>query len=143
MERIQLKAASYLFLIRDNKILLSRRYNTTWNDGNYSVPAGHIEADETFTQAMTREAFEEIDIVLQKENLEVVHVMHRLPVSYVDIFFVADNYQGEIKNKEPNKCDNLEWFPLDGLPPNMVLSVKSAIEHYIKGEKYSEFLIKE
>lgn len=141
MTRIQLTAAAYLLLVKEDRILLLRRYNTGWNDGNYSVPAGHIESGETFSQAMVREAYEEIGIRIESKDLKVVHVMHRLPVSYIDIFFVAKDFQGDIQNKESEKCDDLRWFPLNETPANMVPSVKSAIDLYVKGETYSEFLI--
>ncbi|MEZ4200012.1 MAG: hypothetical protein R3B69_00180 [Candidatus Paceibacterota bacterium] len=39
--------AAYLFLIQENKILLHRRCNTGFKDGEYGVPAGHLEGSET------------------------------------------------------------------------------------------------
>jgi 8-oxo-dGTP pyrophosphatase MutT (NUDIX family) len=141
MERLKLKVAVYLLLIKDNKILLLRRYNTGWNDGNYSLPAGHLDPNETVTNALLRESFEEIGVTLSSENIKLVHTMHRIASSYIDLFFVAEKWNGEITNVEPNKCDDLKWFDLCDLPPNMVLSVKSAIEKYKAGELFSDFLI--
>jgi len=61
-EKFKLIPTSHLILIKDNKILLLRRFNTGYEDGNYSVVAGHLEGNETFIQAMVREAKEEADI---------------------------------------------------------------------------------
>lgn len=39
MERFKLVVAVHLILIKNGKILLLRRYNTGYEDGNYSVVA--------------------------------------------------------------------------------------------------------
>ena len=36
--------AVHLFLIREKSVLLARRFNTGYCDGNWSVPAGHVES---------------------------------------------------------------------------------------------------
>ena len=47
MERSELVPESHLLLIRDHRILLLRRRNTDYEDGKYSVIAGHMENGET------------------------------------------------------------------------------------------------
>lgn len=69
--------ASYLILMKDNKILLQRRFNTDYKDGEYGIPSGHVEKNESFTKALIREMKEEIGIILKPKDLKVVHVMHR------------------------------------------------------------------
>ncbi len=135
--------ASYLFLIRDNEILLLRRYNTGYEDGNYSVIAGHVDKGESFTEAIIREAKEEANITLKKDDLKVVHIMHRNSKTTknnerVDTFFVAENWSGELKNVEPNKCDDLSWFEIDKLPQNIIPYIKQAIEESLDNNFYSE-----
>jgi len=76
-KRFKVIPTVYLLLINDNKIVLSRRYNTGFHDGEYSFPAGHLEGNETLTQAMVREAKEEIGVEISPEDLKLVHVMHR------------------------------------------------------------------
>ncbi len=133
--------SSYLFLITDGKILLQRRANTGFEDGNYGVPAGHLDGNETATEGCIREIREEIGVILNQEDLSVVHVMHRKAETdeRIDFFFTATSYEGEIINAEPNKCDDLSWFLLDDLPVNTIDYVKSAIEHYKNGVTYSEY----
>ena len=133
-------SAVHLFLVRNGKILLSRRFNTGYEDGNFSVPAGHIDGNETVTGAMIREAKEEIGIDIGEGGLKMVHVMHRKSdEERIDFFFEATEWQGEPKVNEPNKCDNLSWFPIDGLPENTIPYVRLAIENYKNRVLFSEF----
>jgi 8-oxo-dGTP diphosphatase len=135
--------AVYLFLRKDNEVLLLRRANTGYQDGKYSVPAGHIEGGELATAAMHREAKEEVGITVQTSDLKFVHVTHRLNDSReqerVDFFFEALKWQGEVTNVEPNKCDDLTWFPIDNLPDDIIPHVRLVLEKVLKGEHYSEY----
>ncbi len=140
-ERFKPYCAVHLFLIKFNEILLLRRANTGYEDGNYSVPAGHIDGNESVKNAMCREAFEEACIVLKPENLSLAHVMHRnAPDGYefIDFFFFADTWEGEIKIGEIDKCDELAWFNIITLPSNTIPYVKTAISHYLNKQIFSE-----
>lgn len=127
MGRHQLIPAVYLALIRNNKILLLRRFNTGYEDGNYMTVAGHLEPNESFIEAMVREAKEEADIDIKEADLEIVHVLERPSLSRLDIYLTASAYSGEAKNLEPDKCDQLEWFDIDHLPDNTIPCVRQAI----------------
>src|SRR3989344_4788840 len=61
-ERYKIIPEVFLFLVVDGKILLSRRFQTGWEDGNYGLPAGHGEDGETMREGVRREAREEIGI---------------------------------------------------------------------------------
>ncbi|BFI74830.1 NUDIX domain-containing protein [Sulfurisphaera ohwakuensis] len=131
----------HLFLLKENKILLQLRNNTGYMDGWWSVIAGHVEARESATNAMIREAMEEAGIELNREDLTLIHVMHRFEnQERVDFFFKAIKWRGEPMVKEPNKAKAMEWFELNKLPKNIVPYVRQAIElGLIKGQIYSEF----
>ena len=142
-ERYKLKVTVYLVLQKEGKVLLSRRYNTGWGDGKYGLPSGHLEVNETIVEAMIRESSEEIGIIVAKENLHFTLTMHRPLVSYMDLFFTCKTWDGKISNKEPNKCDDLQWFDLNNPPENMVLSVKSALSGIQNGNNFIEFTTEE
>jgi len=135
--------ASYLVLIKDNKVLLSQRANTSYHDGEYSVIAGHVEKGETFTDAVLREAQEEAGIILNRNKIKVGHVQHRKSDSdgseRIHTYFVATEWEGEIKNNESHKCSDLSWFDLNNLPKNMVDCVRFSIENIRNNIFYSEF----
>jgi 8-oxo-dGTP diphosphatase len=138
--RSRFPVAVHLFFLRDEQILLLRRFNTGYEDGNYSVVAGHVDAGETVTQAAIREANEEVGVVLEPADLQIVHVMNRKSKDErVDFFIAITHWEGEVINNEPNKCDEVSWVPIDSLPANTIPYVKHAIENYQAGVYYSEF----
>jgi 8-oxo-dGTP pyrophosphatase MutT (NUDIX family) len=47
MTRFKLVPEAHLFLLYGDRILLLRRRNTGYEDGSYSVVAGHMEDSET------------------------------------------------------------------------------------------------
>jgi len=122
-DRFKIVPASYLVLMKDKQILMMRRFNTGFQDGRYSLVSGHLDGNETFKQCMIREAKEEAGIDIKEEDMEIVHAMHRREMSNpveirerMDIFIKVEKWQGEIKNMEPQKCDDLSWFPPNNLP---------------------------
>ncbi|MFA5250331.1 MAG: NUDIX domain-containing protein [Parachlamydiales bacterium] len=132
--------ASYLILLKGQKTLLLQRANTGYEDGKYSLIAGHVEDGESFSATIIREAWEEAGVALKKEDLAVVHIMHRKSADSqrVDVFFFARKWEGEPSNKEPAKCASLDWFPLKELPENTIAYVKEALELMQKQVFYSE-----
>jgi ADP-ribose pyrophosphatase YjhB (NUDIX family) len=139
-ERFKMIASGYLLLVRNGKILLSRRFQTGYMDGSYSFPAGHIEDNESLTTGTSREICEEIGIDVKPTDLKLVHVMHRKSNDIrMDFFFTTEKAGLVPKNMEPNKCDDLSWFPINNLPTNTIPYIRTAIENYQKHIFYSEF----
>jgi 8-oxo-dGTP diphosphatase len=144
-ERFKLIPAVYLILHQDDEVLLLRRANTGYQDGMFSVIAGHLDGDELARDGLTREAKEEADIVIKPKNLKLAHTAHRLRRNEIgqeriDLFFEATKWQGEIKNAEPDKCDDLSWYPLSNLPANMVPFVRLVLADIADGVSYSEYI---
>ncbi len=135
--------AVYLFLRKDNDVLLLKRVNTGYQDGKYGVVSGHVDGGELATDAMRREAKEEAGISIKTDDLRFVHVTHRLNDSLdqerVDFFFEAWNWEGDITNLEPEKCDDLSWFAIDKLPENIIPHVRLVLEKELNHQYYSEY----
>ena len=142
MTRHTLVAAVHLVLRREDKVLLLRRYRTGWEDGKYSVVAGHLDGDESVVAAMVREAREEAGLTLDARSLRFVHVMHRKRPDgqeAVDFFFSCSEWEGYPQNMEPHKCDDLSWFSESALPGNMVPYVRHALHSIREGHTLSVF----
>lgn len=134
--------AVYLVLIKNGKTLLSRRFNTGWMDGKYSLIAGHIDGKESVFGAMIREAFEEAGIKVLKSDVKPLKVLHRMSddgMEYMDFFFIAERWEREPIIKEPDKCDDMGWFPVNNLPDNTLPYVRYVIENFEDGVSFVEF----
>jgi 8-oxo-dGTP diphosphatase len=133
-QRFKAAVAVHLFLVRGHQVLLLRRQNTGYQDGNYSVVAGHLDGGEQVRAAAIREAREEAGIEIAPADLSVVGVMHRTDMDErIDFFVTADKWSGEIVNAEPEKCSELAWYDLNALPENVIPYVRRALQNYRDG----------
>lgn len=139
--RYQLCVAVHLVLIKNGEALLLLRKNTGYEDGKYSVVAGHLEQGETVTQAMIRESYEEAGISIQEKDLKASCVMHRNSPNResIDYFFECSEWNGDILNKEPHKCEELKFFTYDDLPSNIIPYIKLGISNTLNQNAFAEF----
>ncbi|MER5970015.1 methyltransferase domain-containing protein [Streptomyces sp. NPDC002055] len=132
----------HLVLRREGQVLLSRRANTGYADGLWHAPSGHVEDGEDVREAMIREAREETGLDLRPEDLRVALVMqHRAPRADARprtgwFFEVTYGAGGEPVNREPEKCSQLDWFPLDALPDDMVAYCRAGLDAYRAGDRF-------
>ena len=102
-ERFQNGIVADLLMIKNEdgkkKILLSKRKNTGYKDGEYELPGGHLEENEDLYEAMIREAKEELGISLKRENLKIVHIMHHYTGKRMNfILETEDKYIKQYRN---------------------------------------------
>jgi ADP-ribose pyrophosphatase YjhB (NUDIX family) len=140
-ERFKMIAFVSLILRRGSEVLLIRRFNTGSEDGMYSCAGGGVDENEPVTQALVREAHEELGINIKKENLKVVHIVHRKNTKGVEtIGFVIEacKWEGEPCNMEPHKCDDLQWFDINKLPDNCHPAFKHVVSMLEQQKFFSE-----
>ena len=132
-ERFKVIPAVFIIMEREYKIFLMLRKNTGYMDGMYGLPSGHVEAGESLTHAIIREAREEAGVTLDQKRLKLCHVMyqakHDETGERANFFFTAEVWGGEPENCEPQKCGGVGWFPIDSLPPNIIPYIKTALAH--------------
>jgi len=123
-----------LLIVSRGQILLGRRCGTGFADGQYSVPAGHLELGESVVLAATREAKEELNVNVDPDDMRFVQVMHNsYGIGRLAFFFEVERWEGDIVNMEPHKCDDLRWFSTGDLPANIVPYIREAVGHYLSG----------
>lgn len=139
-QRATFPTTVHLFFFREDQILLLRRFNTGFRDGEYSVPAGHLDGDETVMAAAAREAQEEVGVQIEAEHLIFSSVMHRREgEERVDFFVRVPTWPGEPFNNEPDKCDDVRWAAINSLPENTIPYVRRALQNHLDGIKFDEF----
>lgn len=99
------------------EILLMHRKNANGHgDGEWSLPGGKLEENETFEQCVRRELDEETGIEIGKK----IHKMGfsedfwpKLNLHYVTLYFFAVAESAQFTNKEPDKCSEMKWVRLN------------------------------
>lgn len=130
----------HLLFFRQDQVLLIRRFNTGYADGQYSVPAGHLDGGETVIAAAAREGLEETGVRIDATDVSFSSVMHRRDGDErVDFFVHIRHWQGEPVNTEPDKCDELRWVHVNELPDTIIPYVRTAIQNHRDGIKFYEF----
>ena len=118
-ERFKIQVSVVLILEQNNQFLLGQRCNTNWRSGYYCLIGGGLEEGESLTQAMIREAREEIGVEINPADLRFERTLHIQNMNLVCIVFTANTWNGEPTIQEPHKCSDLRWFCLDNLPENI------------------------
>lgn len=138
--RARFPVTVHLLFFQGNQILLLRRFNTGFRDGEYSVPAGHLDGNETVMAAAAREAEEEVGVQIEAGEMAFSSVMHRNEGDErVDFFVHVYKWRGEPVNAEIDKCDELRWTDVNDLPGNIIPYVKKAIQNHHRGIIFDEF----
>ena len=120
------------------RALFGLRQNTSIGDGAYHLPAGHVEEGESVLQSVIAEAEEELGITIDPRDVEFAHVMHSaLAGGRASFIFRVRRWKGIPSNREPHKCKELRWFPLNALPANMISGFREALGHVAAGNPFS------
>jgi len=117
----------------DNEVLLLKRASKLKDEpGEWARPGGRVEFCEKAEDAVIRETKEELGI-----DIEVLHFMDMTQVINKDRHWIALGYlarhvNGTVKNLEPQKHQDVRWFPIDKVPKNLTVYTKKAIDVYRK-----------
>ena len=88
------KSAVFLFFTKGKKVLLQKRMNTGFMDGYYDATvSGHIEANESITQAALRETREEIGLEIPSSALNFYTTLHaHMTISIFTSKLISKNF---------------------------------------------------
>jgi 8-oxo-dGTP pyrophosphatase MutT (NUDIX family) len=128
-------------LQKNEKILFLLRKNTPFFSDYYGLIGGKVEDDESITNALIREIYEEIGITITKDDTHFVHCLsfkNEQGKAILAVVFKINSWTSSIINKEPDKCADLAWFSSDNLPQNIIPRHHHIMEMVQQGILYSE-----
>lgn len=141
-ERVKFNATVNFVVEKDGKFLLFYRTDGYFKDGWWVLPGGHIEAFETATAAVVREAKEELDIDIEPKDVSFAHVVHNLvgENKRMDFYFKIKDFKGEIKNMEPDRCFEMGFFSQTMMPltEKIAPTTLQALQNIWNAVPYSE-----
>lgn len=122
----------------EGKILVGKRKGS--HAQTYSIPGGHLDLGETFEQGAMREIKEETDLDITEprviaitNNLETFRAEGK---HYISIVLLTKAFSGELKNMEPEKCEEWLWVDPHDLPQPHFDASRLGVECYLKDSFY-------
>lgn len=106
----------------DGRILLGFRSAAVYAPNTWALVSGKAETHEDALTAIVRETAEEIGLLLDPADLTPTVVVHHLNqggqhrVGFAFTLAYDPAHHGSVHNREPDKCDALDWFPPGQLP---------------------------
>ncbi len=130
-----IKIGCEILVIKEGKLLFGKRKNT-FGEGSWGLPGGHLEYSEKLVNAAKRELEEETGI--KEGDLKLVAIVDdpREDQHYLHVAFKLDNFTGEAKLMEPEKCAEWKFFSMEELPDNIFIGHKKIIETFVKKTLY-------
>ena len=118
-------------VMKEGKILLTRRAANIREPGKWCIPGGHVEVGETWWDAMVREVFEEVGLKVKQASLLGLYSDPQLTITpqpyygefhgqFVVATFLVTGFEGQVAPNE--EVDEWGWFELKNLPSPMLRS---------------------
>lgn len=138
-QRFRTPNAVGIIIIREingcTEILLQKR-NNQWD----FAAGGHVEENESLTQAVIREAKEEIGISVCRKDIIFSSCSYTKfeKITYNFFYFVVKQFKGKPSIKEPTKCQDLKWYDINYLPGNIIKDVELIVRNHFAGIPFTE-----
>jgi ADP-ribose pyrophosphatase YjhB (NUDIX family) len=120
------KVAVVAVIIRDGKVLLTRRVNTP-RQGLWTFPGGFVDAGEDPARAAERECFEETGLRVKVSGLvDVLSGQEHPRGAHILIVYFGEILGGAVHPGDD--ADRAEFFLLDELPPLAFNSTQEIVD---------------
>ena len=136
------RTAVLVILEKDEKIFFLRRKNTGLNDGELTLPSGHVDKGESVLHAGVREAKEEAGVAVKEKDLVFIHA-HYCRDIYTNFYFRATQWEDTSVLNEPDLASEGVWISKDGIPNDVIFQVRHMLEEVKKGNYFSDIDIED
>jgi len=117
---------------KENKVLLGKR-KSALGTGQWAFPGGHLEFNESIEDCARREVREETGLEIKNIRFGPFtnDIFPEAQKHYITLYVIADYAQGTLEPKEPDKCDQWEWFPWEDLPEPKFLPLRNLLNRVL------------
>ena len=129
-----------LYFNGKNELLLGLRHKKGYpGDGSWGLIGGKLKNNETIEETAVRELKEEVNIDCRVDDLEIINMGSTITAThFIQIGIMCKRHDLVPRNMEPEKCQKLEFFPLDKLPINLFFGTKVNIDLYLSSKFYDK-----
>ncbi|MDL2341684.1 MAG: NUDIX domain-containing protein [Patescibacteria group bacterium] len=114
-----------VFVMKNGKFIMMLRQRAH-GAGDWGLPGGHLEMNESWEDCAVRETQEETGVAITNVRfLAATNDIFGPDKHYVTIFMLADWAMGVPKICEPEKCSSVKWFTYSAMPANIFLPLKN------------------
>lgn len=118
-----------VIVTKGNRVLLGKRKNSH-GSGTWQFPGGHLELNETIEACARREVREETGLQIKDLRLGPYtnDIFAEEAKHYITLFVVAAYESGELRVREPEKCETWEWFAWPDLTQPLFLPIQNLLK---------------
>ena len=118
--------------------LVRRGAGSTFAQGRWDLPVGKTHPGESVVDTAARELREETGLLVEVDDLTLVHVIHgacgvEAPDGFLTVVFATSTWRGELVNAEPKKHSEVAWVDATAIPENFVPTTHNALTRYLSG----------
>ncbi|MGD8603711.1 MAG: NUDIX hydrolase [Anaerolineales bacterium] len=123
------KVASAALIVRDGRVLLVRRVNEPAR-GQWTLPAGFVDAGEDPAAAAERECLEETGLTVRVQALiDVIAGREHPGGADMVIIYSAEVIEGDLNPGDD--ADQAQFFPPEQLPALAFKATRQALNHWL------------
>lgn len=142
MERTESVIFTNMCMIYDDagNVLVQDRLNPDWP--GITFPGGHVEAGESFTDAVTREVYEETGLTVSRLQMcGIKNWVQDDGVRYAVLLYKTNAFQGTLRASEEG---DVWWVPLRDLPTmNLTEGMETMLRLFCEADMSEQFFRKE